>query len=299
MYRFLFITICAVFFATGCRPDLSDNTNLVETNTNTENVNAATPEAVVEVPDFEDAGEAYEKGKEYLDESKVEPAIKALKQAVELDPDKGDAHYQLAIALALKEAEEDRRVPVGADEEDGKKPKKEQKTDSEKSFENAIKAYRKQIAKDRKDHTAHFGLGRAYAKLYEDKKARKALEQAVKLNGDDALYRTELGDVLIKLAQYPPAIKQLNKALELDEENYRAEDLLDDAKAGRKRVQFKKTPRAPKTAGSSSKGPAKKGKGKKKGDPAAPPPPPKPEAKKTPIWPPKAPKNPGKKPKQN
>ena len=295
------ILICAVFLVSGCRPDLSDNTNLVEGNTNSENVNAPTPEEEIEVEDFDDAEKAYQKGKELLDESKIEPAIDALKQAAELDPDMGDAHYQLAVALALKESEEDKRVPVGSEEEDGKKSKKEEKSDSEKSFENAVKAYKKQIAKDSKDHAAHFGLGRSYAKLYEDQKARKALERAVKLNGEDALYRTELGDVLIKLAQYPPAIKQLTKALELDEENYRAEDLLDEAKAGRKRVQFKKTPRPPKGAPSSgaSSGGRKKAAKKPKDGAAAPPPPPKPAAKKTPVWPPKAPKNPGKKPNLN
>ena len=74
--------------------------------------------------------------------------------------------------------------------------------------------------------------------LNEDEDAARALKQAVKLNPEDTEYQTELGSILVKLAQYREAISPLKKALELDPENSRAMNLLDDAEAGRKRIDF-------------------------------------------------------------
>jgi tetratricopeptide (TPR) repeat protein len=65
----------------------------------------------------------------------------------------------------------------------------------------------------------------------------------VKLNPEDTEYQTELGAILIKLAQYREAIPPLKKALELDPENIRAIDLLEDAEAGRSRVNYSSTPK--------------------------------------------------------
>lgn len=224
----------------GCGTIASENTSEIapETASTTDtNANEETVELEKEVPVFNDAQTALKRGVEYLDANYITQAINSLRQAVELDKDLAEAHFQLGVALSLKETAEEKTVD---DEElaegDKVKTKKEEKPESEIAFENAVKAYKKVIAKNRKDHAANYNLGRSYSKLYDDENARKALEQAVKLNGEDALYRTELGAVLIKLAQYPSAIKQLNKAIELDEANYRAEDLLVKAKAGKKRV---------------------------------------------------------------
>jgi tetratricopeptide (TPR) repeat protein len=60
---------------------------------------------------------------------------------------------------------------------------------------------------------------------------------------DDTEYQTELGAILIKLAQYHEAIAPLKKALELDPENIRAQELLEDAEAGRSRVNYSSTPK--------------------------------------------------------
>ena len=81
-------------------------------------------------------------------------------------------------------------------------------------------------------------MGRAYNKLNEDEDAARALKQAVKLSPEDTEYQTELGAILIKLAKYQEAIPPLKKALEIDAENSRAQELLDDAEAGRRRVDF-------------------------------------------------------------
>ncbi len=220
----------------------AQNTNGQNSNTN---INQKEEPEEEEVPKFEDADEALKKGTEYFDENKNEMAIDAFKQAVELNPDLAEAHFKLGVALALEESEKEKTVETGTLETDPsptpkkkRKSKKPEKKPSELAFENAVKTYKKFIRKNPKDAAAHFNLGRAYVKLFEDQDARKALEKAVKLNDEDTLYRTELGAVLIKLAKYPEAIKQLNKAIDLDEQNTRAEDLLEQAKAGRKRVDF-------------------------------------------------------------
>ena len=211
-----------------------ENANLNANVNTSENANVE----VEEVPEFTDASEALKKGDEYLEANKTEDAIAALKQSVELDPDLAEAHFKLGVAYALIESEEE-ATDTNTNTEVETKKKKPKKKNSEKAFENSVKAYKKFVRKNPKSHEGFYNLGRAYNKLFNDKEAERALQKAVKLNGEDSLYRTELGAILIKLAKYPAAIRQLNKAIELDEDNFRAEDLLVKAKAGRKRTDFK------------------------------------------------------------
>jgi superkiller protein 3 len=253
---YLVLLIISISCLAGCgtaasKNDVGDNTNKSanqnsgsadgqNTNSNTEKAEESADE---DVPKFEDAQEALKKGTEYFDKNKNEMAIDAFKQAVELDADLAEAHFKLGVAYALEERAEDAQIaPANVSPEETPKKKKagEKKRNSEISFENAVKAYNKFIRKNPKDATAYFNLGRAYDKLGEkkDEDARKALEKAVKLDDENSLYRTELGAVLNKLAKYDEAIRQLNKAIELQEDNFRAEDLLQEAKAGKKRIGF-------------------------------------------------------------
>jgi tetratricopeptide (TPR) repeat protein len=89
-------------------------------------------------------------------------------------------------------------------------------------------------------------MGRAYNKLNEDEDALDAFREAVELNPEDTEYQTELGAILIKLARYREAIAPLKKALELDPGNMEALELLEDAEAGRSRINYQTTP-SPKT----------------------------------------------------
>jgi tetratricopeptide (TPR) repeat protein len=184
-----------------------------------------------------DANQALALGNQYLEDNKTEPAIDALLRATELDPNLADAWFQLGIAYGLieKEQELEAKTDVNAPSDSNTKPSK---PNSEKAFRKAIEAYKKIVADDSQNHAAFYNLGRAYNKLNEDEEAAKALRQAVKLNPDDTDYQTELGAILIKLAQYRDAIPPLKKALELDPENSRAADLLDDAEAGRNRIDY-------------------------------------------------------------
>src|SRR5204863_8328464 len=62
--------------------------------------------------------------------------------------------------------------------------------------------------------------------------------KAVKLKPNEVEYLVELGRDLIRLAKYHEALDPLKKALELDPDNARAQDLLEDAEAGRQRLDY-------------------------------------------------------------
>jgi tetratricopeptide (TPR) repeat protein len=191
----------------------------------------------VNFAEITDANQALALGNQYLEDNKTELAIEAFTRATEIDPNFAEAWFQLGIAYGLieKEQELEAKTDVNAPSESNAKPSK---PNSEKAFRKAIEAYKKIVADDPENHAAFYNLGRAYNKLNEDEEAAKALRQAVKLNPDDTDYQTELGAILIKLAQYREAIPPLKKALELDPENSRAADLLDDAEAGRNRIDY-------------------------------------------------------------
>lgn len=262
-----FITIIffatLVFFQLGCSGVSSNTANLTNTNTNAdastpavENSPAAVEDKQPEVvPTFTDANEALASGNKYLDENKTENAIEALKQATKLNPDLADAHFQLGIAYSLREKEDEilqreteEATPTPAPQRKAKKGAKETATiltNSDKSFENAAKAYEKITKKNSKDDAAFFNLGRAYNKINLDKEAEKALRQAVKLKPEDSEYQTELGKILIKLANYDEAVIVLKKAVDLDENNTQAIDSLEKAEAGKKRTNFGIKPKMP------------------------------------------------------
>jgi tetratricopeptide (TPR) repeat protein len=262
----VFLSALAVF-QSGCS-GVSSNSNADLTT----NANAATPAvenspATAEVtenkqpevvPTFNDAGEALAAGNKYLDENKTENAIEALRQAVKLNPDLADAHFQLGIAYSLKEKEDEilQRNTEEATATPTPAPKRAKKgsstketatilTNSDKAFENAAKAYEKIIRKEPKNDAAFFNLGRAYNKINLDREAEKALRQAVKLKPEDGEYQTELGKILIKLANYDEAVIVLKKAVELDENNTQAIDSLEKAEAGKKRTNFGIKPKIP------------------------------------------------------
>ena len=186
---------------------------------------------------YPDANAALADGNRLLDANQTEQAIDAYKQAVAFDPDLGEAYFKMGIAYSLLEAEQ--KGKLSADPQlPGEQTKKEAKPESQKMFEKAVDAYKKWIAASPTDDAAQFNLGRSYNKLNQDEDAEKALRQAVKLKPDDPEYQTELGAILIKLAKYREAIDPLKKALDLDPDNSEAAELLDDAEAGRARIDY-------------------------------------------------------------
>lgn len=205
----------------------------------TVNSNEVTNANVAADPPFAhitDANVALAEGDRLFDENQTEMAIEAYRQAVKLNPDLAEAHFKLGIAYSLLDKQNEVSGNVtqpDANTKDGKS-----KTHAERAFEKAVEAYKKWIDANPKDHGGYYYLGRTYVKLLKDEEAEKAFKEAVRLKPDDTEYQTELGAILIRLAQYHEAIGPLKKAVELDPANVRAQELLEDAQAGRQRLDY-------------------------------------------------------------
>lgn len=238
-----------LFWQFGCEGNNAANSNNSNQEKTVVNTNSVVPAAEeTPLPEFTDAQTALAEGNKLFDVNKTDLAIQAYNQAVKLDPDLAEAWFKLGISYSLiekekeieavNEQEEYSPTPTPKPSKKGKKDEVVRTKDSEKAFEQAVKAYKKIIAKNPKDDVAYYNLGRAYNKLDEDEDAEKALKEAVELNPESTEYQTEYGAILVKLAQYDRAIKALKKALELDPENSEADELLEKAQAGKKRIDF-------------------------------------------------------------
>lgn len=231
MKQVFIIVVIAVFmaFGIGC---WSKSANVADAN----NANTITESPFASITD---AGAALAEGDKLLDENQTELAIEAFKQAVKLNPDLPEPHFKLGIAYALLEMQMQQNGEVTEPEisANGNKIVRT-KTRSEREFEKAVEAYKKWLVANRNDDNAHYNLARTYNKLNRDDEAEKEFTQAVKLKPDETEYQTELGAILIKLAKYREAIAPLKKAVELDATNERAAGLLEDAEAGRQRLDY-------------------------------------------------------------
>lgn len=225
MWRLSVVVILALVFTGSCKSWFSKSA------ANTETANADSAENPY--ASITDANEALAKGKELLDENDTQNAILALERAVELDPNLPEAHFQLGIAYGLMDLQTKQEGDVLPGDSENRV-----KTRAEKEFDKAAVAYKKYLDANPKDDAAWFNLGRTYVKLLKDDQAEDAFRQAVKLNADDADYQTELGAILIRLAKYHEAVPVLKKALDIDPNNARAQDLLEDAQAGVKRLDY-------------------------------------------------------------
>ncbi len=223
----LLTIIVLTALAAGCSMGGGDNS---EQSSNAEAVSE------LSTANITDAKVALAEGTRLLDENQTESSIEFLQHAVSLDPDLAEGHFKLGIAFSLLEMQHEQEGVVTETPSNSNTGRT--KPRSERSFERAVTAYEKWLDANPDDDAAHFNLGRTYSKLNKDEEAEKAFKEAVELKPDDSEYQTELGAILIKLAKYHEAIAPLKKAIELDAENVRAEDLLEEAQAGRQRLDF-------------------------------------------------------------
>ena len=87
------------------------------------------------------------------------------------------------------------------------------------------------------DSEAHYDLGQTYAGLGQYSDAIREYRQASKLKEDDPDIYYDLGVAHTKLAQYDAAAVAFSKSLEIDPDYYRAQDALNEAKEGIKRIR--------------------------------------------------------------
>jgi Flp pilus assembly protein TadD len=165
--------------------------------------------------DRQRAHDQLQKGKELYRNDQDEQAVAAFAEAVKLDPDLPEAHFRLGLGYAS----------LGKREE------------AEAEFKKAVEAYKKYFEQNRDDAEAHYALGQTYAGLGQYSDAIREYREATRLKEDDPDIYYDLGVAHTKLAQYDAAAAAFSKSLEIDPNYYRAQDGLDEAKEGIKRIR--------------------------------------------------------------
>ena len=203
------LLICAVWLmisAVGCKRSGQQSTN---------NSAETTPVSNGFTENRTRARGLLDKGKElYLNDQDNE-AVLAFMEAVRLDPDLAEAHFRLALGFES----------VGKREE------------AESEYKKAVTAYKKYLDNNPDDAEAHYALGQTYAGLSQYSDAIREYREATKLKEDDPDIFYDLGIAYTKLAQYDAAAAAFEKSLEIDPDYYRAQDGLDEAKEGIKRIR--------------------------------------------------------------
>ncbi|HEX8283814.1 MAG TPA: tetratricopeptide repeat protein [Pyrinomonadaceae bacterium] len=212
------VTLAALFFVfapllAACKRGPAEaNANAVATPGGA----AAQQQTDAPVAPTDDARALYERGLDAYKHDRDQEAIEHLKRAVELSPDFAEAHYRLGLAYkATKQAEE-----------------------AEEAFADAVKAYEKIVKQEPKNSDAYYFLGLCYEKLSKYDDAVKALKEAVKnspAESDDKYF--ELASAHFKIAQYDESVRALNKTLEINPDHYPAQELLEQARSGARRLE--------------------------------------------------------------
>jgi tetratricopeptide (TPR) repeat protein len=178
------------------------------------NANASAAGTNVTEGDRSQALAHLQRGKELYHDDLDEQALEAFKQALQMDPELAEAHFRLGLTFdALGQSQE-----------------------AEDAYKKAIEKYKKHLAKNDDDAEAHYNLGQTYAGLSLYSEAVSEYRKATRLKTDDADIYYDLGEALSKLARYDEAVAAFSKALEIDPEYYRAEDSLEEAREGVKRI---------------------------------------------------------------
>lgn len=158
-----------------------------------------------------------EKGKEHYQNDEDIEAIKAFEQATKLDPELAEAHFRLGLS----------HDALGQEQE------------AEAAYKKAVATYKRyfEAEQNQNDAEAHYNLGQTYAGLHIYSEAVREYRHATRLKSDDASIYYDLGLALMRLAQYDEAVSAFSKSLELDPENFRAQDELEEAREGVKRIR--------------------------------------------------------------
>jgi Flp pilus assembly protein TadD len=203
------LIICAVWLlvsATGCKRSGQQSTNN----------SAGAPQVSNNLPENRTVARAQlDKGKELYRNDQDAEAVLAFQEAVRLDPALAEAHFRLGLGYEA----------LGKHEE------------AEAEYKKAVEAYKKYFEENPDDAEAHYALGQTYANLGQFSEAIRQYKEATKLKEDDPDMFYDLGVAYAKLAQYDAAAAAFSKSLEIDPDNYRAQDGLDEAKEGIKRIR--------------------------------------------------------------
>lgn len=202
-----FLSILIFFSLAGCRRNR--NLNSSGNASQTSSVPGDTEEAKRQ------AQSLVEKGKELYGNNQDEQAVDAFKKAIQSDPENAEAHLRLGMGYAALD----------------------QKDESDAEYKKSIELFKKKNSAESKDASSYFYLGEAHSFLHQDEDAVRAYRQATKLNSEDEEAWYRLAMALTRLAQYPEASSAFQKALDLDPNDSRASEGLDNAKEGSQRIK--------------------------------------------------------------
>lgn len=202
------IAVVAIVLASGLvscsrKKPANPNTNLAEASEGTAEGQRTQARALLE------------EGKELYRTDEDDKAVEKFQEAIKLDPDLAEAHFRLGLT----------HDAMGQEQE------------AEESYKKAIELYKKYLEDNSKDAEAHYNLGQAYAGRRFYSEAVREYRLATKLKDDDSDMFYDLGTALSKLANYDEAVTAFSKSLEIDPENYRAEDALEEAREDAKRIR--------------------------------------------------------------
>ena len=202
----LICAVCLLALTFGCKRSGQQSTN-----------NSAGPATVSNSLEA-DRGRAralLEQGKTLYRDDKDEEAVAAFQEAIKSDPDLAEAHFRLGLGYGA----------LGKRDE------------AEAEFKKAVESYKKYLHEHEDDAEAHYDLGQTYAALDLYSEAIREYREATRLKDNDADIYYDLGIAHTRLAQYDAAANAFSKSLEIDPDNYRAQDGLDEAKEGIKRIR--------------------------------------------------------------
>jgi len=183
-------------------------------NSNNANSNSLTTAANTEEAK-RNAQALVDQAKELYKNDEDQRAVQVLEQAIRLDSNNAEAHLRLGMSYAALD----------------------RKPESDDEYKKAIELFKKKVESDSKDASAFFYLGEAYNFLHRDEDATRNYREATRLNEKDEEAWYQLGMSLIKLARYTEAVNAFQKALDLDANDYRATDGLQEAQDGAQRIR--------------------------------------------------------------
>ncbi len=204
----LILAVALLFVSASCK----------RSNTGSQQETGNSPTASNGVGGAGDARVYLEKGKELYRNDEDQKAAEAFLEAIKADPNLAEAHFRLGLAYeALNKAEE-----------------------AENAYKRAVEVYKPYLDQNPKDAEAHYNLGQTYAGLHLYSEAVREYRQATRLKEDDSDMYYDLGMALTRLAQYDEAAGAFSKSLDIDPNNYRAQDGLEEAREGISRMKAAK-----------------------------------------------------------
>ena len=196
------VVLAAGLVSCSRKKPANSNTNLAEASEGTAEGKRTQARALVE------------EGKELYRTDEDDKAVEKFLEAIKLDPNLAEAHFRLGLAYDAIAKEQE----------------------AEAAYKKSIELYKK-LSDEQKDAESHYNMGQAYAGLHLYTEAVREYRLATKLKDDDSDMFYDLGTAQSKLANYDEAVAAFSKSLEIDPENYRAEDALEEAREGVKRIR--------------------------------------------------------------